>query len=124
MDSQYKWMTIEEVCMEILSDKFDDGGAITFTLDDYESNCDDPCFEPEGWYGIARTVLFDEPVIIFGYYGGGMEAFETLDGEDDLPNTIYSFISYYQYACQCLCDDITPTKDTLICVDTNYPYEF
>ena len=64
MEMKFKWITVKEAVELVLSDKFDNGGSLDFTLDSYEFDHDDPQFTPTGWYGIARTNCSTETLLL------------------------------------------------------------
>lgn len=120
MSKNYKWLSVKEICELMVSPLFDNGGAIHFTADDYESNCEDQNFEPTGWYGIARTGCFDGAAIIWGYFGGGIDGCVNL-GAMECPE--YELVSLFL---PYLKDEGGSwiTEDTMLCIDANYPNEY
>jgi len=119
----YKWITVKEIVELVLSDKFEYGGSLDFTLDSYEWNHDDPNFTPTGWYGIARTGCFDGASIIIGYHGGGIERAVNCNDlhiyyEEVFEDVLFAFLDYLNDEQ----DGITPYS--LICIDAHYPNDY
>lgn len=125
---KYKWITVKEAVELVLSDKFDNGGSLDFTLDKEEIVKEYSDFLPTGWYGIARVHIFDGDSIVIGYYGGGIEkAVNCLHMEDD-PKDYYKavLVTFLEFLNEegvdiqrGKCCEYTETS--LICIDESYP---
>lgn len=127
----YKWITVKEIVELVLSDKFENSGSLDFTLDSYEWNHDDPNFEPTGWYGIARTKLFDGDAVVIGYHGGGIEmVVNCLHLKDYIQETfedvLITFLAFLNGESSDYIDgkNCDYTETSMICIDENYPNEY
>lgn len=59
----YKMMTAKEII-----DLLFDNRELNFTFDDIDI---DATYEPSGWHGIKIITVFDNDMLVIGYYGGG-----------------------------------------------------
>lgn len=124
MSIKYKWITVKDAVELVLSDKFDEGGSLDFTLDSYKYDGDNPDFVPTGWYGMARTGIFDGAAIVMGYHGGGIDRVVNCDHlkdeyQETFEDVLFAFLSYLNaegYG--------SWTPNTMICIDANYPNEY
>jgi hypothetical protein len=82
---KYKMMTAAEAIEELF--KMERSRDLSFTFDNID---EDPECEPEGWYGMKLTKIFDEEDYVFavGYYGGGStevyDIYGMVDNSDDI----------------------------------------
>lgn len=125
---KYKWVTVKEAVELVLSDKFDNGGSLDFTLDKEEIVKEYRDFLPTGWYGIARVHIFDGDSIVIGYYGGGIEKAVNCLHIKDYPDeafedTLVTFLGFLNEEGVDIqrgkCCEYTETS--LICIDESYP---
>ncbi len=114
----YKMMTAKEV-VDLLCG-MEDERELYFTFDDCEEFEEGD--EPEGWYGVKFTRIFDEEnkVFAFGYMGGGCtEAYDLYmyveDSRDEemvkkfCTERLQRFLNQEQgtaYACEKICVEI------------------
>ena len=104
---EYKFVTVKDLIHSVCDKWSPNYPVIGFTFDTPE---DLGVFdEPESWYGVGLTSVFDGVTFVIGYWGGGiMVALPEWDEED----CVKAFIRFMKTE-----NNRTIDENTLICVD-------
>ena len=105
---EYNFVTVKQMADWLRA--CDLGDELGFTNDEKEDI--EVNGEPTGWYGVTIVDLFDNPTVVFGYYGGGAISCGSINYEDEsFEDMIITFFNREF--------DIKLTEDSLVCVDAN-----
>lgn len=109
----YTFKTITQIASELAVLPLNT--SIDFTFDTpEEEQCMGKAFEPSGWFGVKRTVLFDEDgTLVIGYYGDGCLCIETLYNTEPMENQIEKILQRF-------CDKYENRNVTMLCVSNEY----
>lgn len=106
----YTFKTITQIASELVALPLNT--SVDFTFDTPEE--ENEAFEPSGWFGVKRTMLFDEDgTLVIGYYGGGCLCIETLYNTEPMENQIEKILQRF-------CDKYENRNVTMLCVSNEY----
>ena len=107
--TKYKFVKVKELIHKVCDYESPEYPNIGFTFDTPEDLVNGG--EPEGWYGVALSPMFDGVTFVIGYWGGGII---TSRNEWDENECVEDFIRFMWNEQNRIADE-----NTLICVDAD-----